>query len=50
MSELPRAFGGPVLRARMRSVPEDFQVDEIPAFEPSGEGEHLLRLQRVTGV
>ena len=49
MSELPRAFGGPVLRARMRSVPEDFQVDEIPAFEPSGEGEHLLLTIRKRG-
>lgn len=49
MSELPRAFGGPVLRARMRSVPEDFQVDELPAFEPTGEGEHLLLTVRKRG-
>lgn len=39
---LPRAFGGPVLNARMRSVPEDFFVEELPAFEAHGEGEHLL--------
>lgn len=39
---LPLAYGAPVLRALMRSVPEDFQVDELPAFEASGEGEHLL--------
>lgn len=39
---LPRAHGGPVLRARMRTVPEDFFVEELPAFEPSGAGEHLL--------
>ncbi|MBN8769800.1 MAG: tRNA pseudouridine(13) synthase TruD [Stenotrophomonas nitritireducens] len=39
---LPLAYGVPVLRALMRSVPEDFQVDELPAFEASGEGEHLL--------
>lgn len=39
---LPRAFGAPVLSARMRSVPEDFFVEELPGFEPSGEGEHLL--------
>ena len=38
----PQAHGAPVLRARMRSVPEDFRVDEIDAFEPSGAGEHLL--------
>jgi tRNA pseudouridine13 synthase len=39
---LPRAHGAPVLRARMRSVPEDFLVEELPAFEASGSGEHLL--------
>ncbi|MFT3667743.1 MAG: tRNA pseudouridine(13) synthase TruD [Pseudoxanthomonas sp.] len=43
MSEtLPRAFGAPVLTARFRSTPEDFFVEELPGFEPSGEGEHLL--------
>lgn len=40
--ELPRAHGEPVLRARFRASPEDFQVDELPGFEPSGSGEHLL--------
>lgn len=39
---LPLAFGAPLLKAAMRSVPEDFQVDELPAFEATGEGEHLL--------
>ena len=39
---LPRAHGDAVLSARMRSVPEDFQVEELPSFEPSGSGEHLL--------
>lgn len=42
MMDLPLAYGAPVLSASMRSVPEDFQVDELPAFEASGEGEHLL--------
>jgi len=42
MNDIPLAYGAPVLSARMRSVPEDFQVDELPAFEASGEGEHLL--------
>lgn len=50
MSELPRAFGEPVLQARMRSAPEDFQVDELPAFEPTGEGEHLLLTVRKRGM
>lgn len=39
---LARAHGAPALRARIRSVPEDFQVEELPGFEPSGSGEHLL--------
>ena len=39
---LPRAYGPSVLRATMRTRPEDFRVDEIDAFEPHGEGEHLL--------
>lgn len=42
MNALPLAFGVPLLTAAMRSVPEDFQVDELPAFEATGEGEHLL--------
>lgn len=39
---LPRAYGDAVLTAAFRSEPEDFIVEELPAFEPSGEGEHLL--------
>jgi tRNA pseudouridine13 synthase len=39
---LPRAFGGAVLRADLRTRPEDFFVEELPAFAPDGEGEHLL--------
>ncbi len=42
MSELARAHGAPVLAARIRSTPEDFFVEELPGFEPSGAGEHLL--------
>ena len=26
----------------LKSEPEDFEVEEIPAYEPSGEGEHLF--------
>ena len=40
--ERVRAHGAPVLRARIRSTPEDFRVDELDAFEASGSGEHLL--------
>jgi len=42
VSESPRAHGPSVLRARLRAAPEDFRVDEIDAFEASGQGEHLL--------
>ncbi|TWR20315.1 tRNA pseudouridine(13) synthase TruD [Xanthomonas vasicola] len=48
-SLLPRAHGAAVLSAAMRSTPDDFQVDELPAFEPSGEGEHLLLTVRKRG-
>ena len=39
---LPSAFGAAVLSATIRSSPEDFFVEEIAGFEPSGEGEHFL--------
>lgn len=37
-----RAHGPALLQARMRTSAEDFQVEELPAFPPSGRGEHLL--------
>ncbi|MES9966000.1 MAG: tRNA pseudouridine(13) synthase TruD [Sedimenticola sp.] len=40
--ELPFAFQGPCGRGVIRSVPEDFLVDEIAVTEPDGEGEHCL--------
>ena len=42
MDGLPRASGTAVLEARIRTTPEDFFVEELPGFEPSGSGEHLL--------
>ena len=39
---LPRALGHPVMTARMRATPDDFVVEEVPGFEASGSGEHLL--------
>lgn len=42
MSALPGGHGGPVLQAAFRSQPEDFIVEELPGFEASGQGEHLL--------
>lgn len=41
-ADLPRAYGAAVLQANFRSTAEDFFVEELPGFEPSGEGEHLL--------
>lgn len=42
MSDLPRAHGAPVLAARIRTSADDFFVEELPGFEASGAGEHLL--------
>ncbi|QDA56564.1 tRNA pseudouridine(13) synthase TruD [Thermomonas aquatica] len=42
MIELARAHGAPVLDARLRVAPEDFFVEELPGFEASDAGEHLL--------
>lgn len=42
--------GGPVTAtARLRSIPEDFVVDEQLGFEPEGEGEHVLVQVRKRG-
>jgi len=35
------ALGKPQASGHIRTLPEDFQVDEQLGFEPSGEGEHL---------
>lgn len=50
MIPLPLAFGEPLLSAVIRTTPEDFQVDELPVFEPTGEGEHLLLTIRKRGA
>ena len=39
---MPRAHGAAVCSATIRTSPEDFFVEEIASFEPSGAGEHLL--------
>lgn len=41
-TSLPQAHGPAVLSARIRTRPEDFFVEELPGFAPSGSGEHLL--------
>src|SRR5690606_943435 len=42
LASLPRAHGPVLGSARLRTVPEDFWVDEILGFSPSGQGEHLF--------
>ncbi len=41
-NDLPHAWATPRLQGRLRSVPEDFVVDEDLGFEADGAGEHLL--------
>jgi tRNA pseudouridine13 synthase len=44
---LPYAHGGPAGTGQAKVVPEDFVVEEILGFEPSGEGEHeFLRIEK----
>ena len=39
---LPYPYGSPAISGTIKSRAEDFRVDEELAFEPTGEGEHLL--------
>lgn len=43
----PPQVAAPLGRARLRTVPEDFVVDEVLGFSASGQGEHaLLRVRK----
>jgi len=44
VADLPFLTDTPGTGGRYRSRPEDFQVAELPLYEPSGEGEHALLL------
>ena len=52
MNETYRAWRLPSLRehwlgGKIRTIPEEFRVEEIPLYEPDGQGEHLyLRVQK----
>ncbi len=48
-SELAYAHGVPRLNGRIRSRPADFVVEELPLFEASNEGEHVLLNVRKRG-
>ncbi|HET9483615.1 MAG TPA: tRNA pseudouridine(13) synthase TruD, partial [Xanthomonadales bacterium] len=40
--DLPLAHGEAPLTARLKARPEDFVVEEVLGFEPSGDGEHAF--------
>jgi len=48
--QLPCAHGGPVIRGRLRVVPEDFVVREWLGFAADGEGDHWLLTVRKRGA
>lgn len=46
-SALNNLVGGVGTGGQLRTLPQDFQVEEIPAYMPQGDGEHLyLQLQK----
>ena len=47
---VPAACGVPPVRGRLRSVPEDFVVDEVLGFEPDGTGGHVLLVVEKRGA
>lgn len=50
LPDWPRAHGPPLLSARLRAVPEDFQVVEQLGWELSGDGEHDFLWIEKTGT
>jgi tRNA pseudouridine13 synthase len=40
----------PGCRGRIREQPQDFRVEEIPAYQPCGEGEHLFLWIEKSGI
>ena len=49
-SDPPRVFGSPLGSASFKSQPEDFQVEELLGFRPSGEGEHCFLWMEKVGL
>ncbi|HET6564023.1 MAG TPA: tRNA pseudouridine(13) synthase TruD [Xanthomonadales bacterium] len=50
LAEWPYALGKPALTGLLRSQPEDFEVEEMAAFEPCGQGTHLWLWVEKTGA
>ena len=48
--ELPYAHGAPPLAAVLKASPEDFVVEEMLGFEPSGDGEHAFLVVEKRGA
>jgi tRNA pseudouridine13 synthase len=47
LTALPYAHGAPPAKGQIKTRPEDFIVEEVLGFEPSGSGEHaFLRIQK----
>ncbi len=40
----------PGIGGTLKAIPEDFEVEEVPAYEPSGAGEHLFLWIKKRGV
>ncbi|MGI0115990.1 tRNA pseudouridine(13) synthase TruD [Zooshikella sp. RANM57] len=49
LKPLPFAYGGPLCTVRFKASPEDFIVNEVLGFEPSGQGEHFCLQVKKTG-
>jgi len=41
-ADLPHALGGPAGTGALKQTPEDFIVEEVLGFQPSGDGEHVF--------
>jgi tRNA pseudouridine13 synthase len=48
--DLPYAYGGAAGNGILKQVPDDFTVEEILGFAPSGEGEHVFLHIEKTGT
>lgn len=43
----PHVYGGPASTGKIKSIPDDFMVQEILSFQPEGSGEHaFLQIQK----
>ncbi|MGB5282231.1 MAG: tRNA pseudouridine(13) synthase TruD [Arenicellales bacterium] len=49
LDDIPRAYAELPIAGYIRSLPEDFIVDEELSFSPTGEGEHVFLQVRKTG-